>query len=351
MTDFNFNAPYAFAHHNNMVFCGGRVPGGMGFSPAARVLYSEDNGISWKESQDFTDSVTSGMNEIRRLHSCSFDNYLYAGMQSGTPEVWRSLNGIDGWEQAFVMNATDGYSRWFIEFDDGGGTELYMSARADSGTGARIFRTIGGDGTSWEQAHQFASTITLGASFFFDNTNSTLYCSTNNAQTGNAGGIFRTTNGSTWTKTNAAQFAGANILHSMVEWGGYAYVGTIGESDGGSIWRSQRDGVSGFFEDWTEVVSNGFGVGSDQDEVYRIYPWGDLLICGTRDLVNGGRIYYSTDKINGTAWTLLGTPGNGDSGAKGIFDFLEVNNRLLTGHRRLDTTTDEPSRPLWVGQS
>jgi hypothetical protein len=320
------NSFYSFAVHNGEIYAAGRAVGGSG-NPTARLLKSTD-GEKWTlvssvpyEDDDF---------EIRRVYSAS-DGYLYIATQAfPAPLVYRSLSG-NNWELVATLNNDDSYGRWFEEFDGC----LYLSTVADRNIfTSRIFRSC--NGTDWHVAVEFTENRGVYSLLVSDGK---LYATTRAGRLAPNGGVFETTDGDSWTKINVTDFGiDSQVLHSLVEWQGFFWLGTLNPSLGGSIWRSE-DLIT-----WTQMTLDGMGIGPEEKEIYRIFPWGEQLLAGTFNRLDGGRIWISSDDM---LWSEIGEPGAGYGNKfQGIFDFVEFENKVYTAHRAASYRTAVPTFPM-----
>ena len=334
------NAFYTFVVHKGALFAGGRVVNGAP-APTARVLRTLD-GVTWTpvalpfKPQD---------NEVRRLWSAS-NGYLYAVTQGGTPHLYRSRDGVTGWQ---VVNAglvsSDSYGRWFAEFQGA----LYLAVHTDAEIPARVIRAPLPAGKPWEEV--WTAPLPIGQAYqpYTPNAANSLYAgvsriyvTTNRAGPNEQGGVFRSADGTSWTRINQAQFGqGTNLVHSLVSWHGALWVGTQNTSVGGAIWSSGDHGVT-----WIKRSADGLGIGPSEEEVYRLFPWGNWLLIGTVNRTDGGRVWATCD---GDTYWPLGAPGfGGGHDYQGVFDFALFAGAVYTSQRVASVSTDVQTFPTTI---
>jgi hypothetical protein len=326
------NAVYTFVVHKGALFAGGRVVNGSP-TPTARLLGTLD-GVNWTPvSLPFR----QGDNEVRRLWSAS-NGYLYAVTQAGTPHLYRSRDGVTGWERVNAgLVSSDTFGRWFVEFQ----SALYLAVNTDSAIPARVIRAPLPAGRPWEEAGTAPATQVDAANSLYADA-SLIYVTTNNAGTNGQGGVFRSADGTSWSRINQAQFGdGTNIVHSLVRWREALWVGTQNTSVGGAIWSSGDQGVT-----WTKRSTDGLGIGPSEEEVYRLYPWGNWLLIGTVNRTDGGRVWATCD---GDTYWPLGEPGfGGGSEYQGVFDFALFAGAVYTSQRVESVSTDLQTFPTAI---
>jgi hypothetical protein len=327
----SMNNFYTFAVENGVLFAGGRAELGT-TAPTARILYSTD-GQTWNP---VSVPFASGDNEVRRLFAAP-DGYLYAVTQ-GTAHIYRSPDGLTGWQLVATLDPSVDYGRWFTEFNG----SIYLATVNTPGSGAFIYRSS--DGVNWTVASQFPSTICRIQSLLV--VGSQLYATTGEAGPGQAGGVFASADGTTWNKVNTAQWPGSGgsrgaIVHSLTSWGGKLWVGTQNTVLGCGVYSSSDGGAT-----WTQVTLNGFGLGPAEQEAYRLFVWQGNLIIGTYNLTDGGRLWLTPD---GTHWYELGAPG-GRLGSlyQGVFDFTVFNGNLYSAERCPTVRSPVLSRPFYI---
>jgi hypothetical protein len=326
------NAFYTFVVHKGALFAGGRVVNGSP-PPTARLLRTLD-GVNWTPvALPFKQSD----NEVRRLWSAS-NGYLYAVTQASTPHLYRSHDGITGWEEVNAgLVSSDTFGRWFVEFQGA----LYLAINTDAAIPARVIRTPLPAGKPWEVAGVAPSMRVDAANSLYADA-SMIYVTTNRGGLNGKGGVFRSTDGTSWSRINQAQFGeGTNIVHSLVRWRGALWVGTQNTSVGGAIWSSGDQGVT-----WAKRSADGLGIGPSEEEVYRLFPWGAWLLIGTVNKTDGGRIWATCD---GNIYWPLGEPGFGwGQNYQGVFDFALFAGALYTSQRVASVSTDLQTFPTTI---
>jgi hypothetical protein len=319
---------YTFAVDNGVLFAGGRAQQGSG-GPTARILYSTD-GQTWNQvSMPFT----TGDQEVRRLF-VGADGALYAVTQ-GEAHIYRSPNGLSGWQLVATLDPTVDYGRWFTEFNG----YIYLGTVNHEGSGAFIYRS--NDGVHWSVAYQFASAINRVQSLLA--IGSELFASTGDAGSGQAGGVFATTDGLTWTKVNTTQWQGraSLLVHSLTSWDGELWAGTLNNTAGAAVFASSDGGAT-----WQQMTPNGFGFGQSEHEAYRLFVWQGNLVVGTYDPTSGGRLWITPD---GSHWYELGAPGDGFGNLyQGVFDFTVFNGQLYSAERAPSVKSSVATRPFSI---
>ena len=110
-----------------------------------------------------------------------------------------------------------------------------MGVNTDADIPARIIRAPRPAGKPWEEVW-LASLTKIDATNSLYSDASLIYVTSNRAGTNRQGGIFRSADGTSWSRINHAQFGdGTNIVHSLVNWRGALWVRTQNTSVGGAI--------------------------------------------------------------------------------------------------------------------
>lgn len=315
------------------------------------------DGASW------TKVATGGFGDTTNIHIYSMKvlgSYLYAGTNNPTSgcEVWRTSDGTT-WEQ---VNA-DGFgdsNNGRVHCMEVFGSYLYAGTFNQS-TGAELWRTDGTGATLiWTQvnADGFGGTnpernwtvqcMTSSGSY--------LYAGVSNEWTGCRAYRTALSGGPPfidWTQVNASAFGeGAPInnkyIPSMIFYNSYLYVGTSTEGvvggHGGQLWRSALSGGPPF-TDWTKVNSNGFG-DSDDYEVRALIGYGGYLYAGTRNNVDGGRLFRTAESGGPpyTDWVKVNSNGFGDADNRILYSMSVYNSNLYVGTYNVDS---EVGGQLW----
>lgn len=333
LTGFNANSFYSLVTHKGALYAAGRQDSG-GTNPDLRLLRSID-GRSWS-------AVATGIgtgNEIRRLWSGS-DGYLYAGIETSTPTIYRSLDGLSNWTAAWTSDdaAGDNYPRDFQEL----GTRIYCAIKGNSAGQGRIIRSDAGpDGSTFAVAIDDIASAT-NVQLLQDSTNLFIFT--------DAPAVYKTTDGTTLgARIDAStQWAsGTNILHSPVKWGSNYWVGSQNTTRGCALYKSTDACVT-----WRRQTEYGLGAATpaQEEELYALkvvsIAGTDYLLVGTYNQTSGGSVYITGD---GITLTRIGTQGFASPAGtyQGVFQFSPpVNGKVFTSSRVTavsDTTQTFPT--------
>ncbi|MGB9873232.1 MAG: hypothetical protein ACPLYD_16445, partial [Anaerolineae bacterium] len=206
---------------------------------------------------------------------------------------------------------------------------LYAGTYNDNG--AQLWRT--GDGLNWTPVitNGFGITRNVGIDHLAE-FNGQLYAGTW-ADEVNGGEVWRSSNGVNWTRvvsqgfgdpTNAEVFRFAVFNNQL-----YAATWSYTSTHGAEIWRSS----TGNANEWTKVVSNGFGDAAN-NTVLAFEVFNDYLYAGTYNLDTGGEVWRSNTGDAGS-WSQVNTNGFGDAGNIAVTALAAFQGRLYasTYHR------------------
>jgi flagellin len=177
-------------------------------------------------------------------------------------------------------------------------------------TGSEVWRTS--NGTSWTRVNSDG----FGGTNAADNSGSYSMAVFNNdvyAGTWSTGWvsfpstdtkIWRHDSGSTWTQVNADGFGDLDNAepHAMAVFNNMLYVGVSNYPDGAEVWRA-HNGTS-----WVQVNDNGF-LDGDNIEITSMAVFGGYLYAATRNDYSGLEVWRTS---NGTDWSQVNaSPGFG----------------------------------------
>lgn len=244
----------AFAVFNSQLFTGtvNRLNGG---SIWYSSLATSEGG--WNQASDSINGFGSGTanEDITALKPFTGDNYLYAataGTRTARGQIWRTFN-VSVWTAALdaaTLNANFSANTFGVSSLEEFNGYLYAGT-INPVTGAQLWRTqtpataaswtqvYSGDGsnTGSKDTGRFAlatSTEVLSLNAI----SGTLYAGVSNPSTG--AGVYRSTDGVTWTSAAAAGFGDVNTqsIGGFVGLGGYTYASTRNDVTPGAVYRS-----------------------------------------------------------------------------------------------------------------
>ena len=275
-------------------------------------LWRKNGGSGWTSvmKNGFGNSSNVGIN-----HLFEFKNDFYAATwadETNGGEVWRRSSGDSGsWTKVVSSgfgDTTNGEVFRLAEFNnmlyattwsytDTHGTEIWRSSSGDSGSWSRVVN----DGFNGDSANISAVSLEVF--------NGYLYAGTDNTNSGTE--IWRTNNGTTWSKVNTDGFGDQyNWSVALEEFNGYLYTGTYNFNDsdnpGAELWRCQTCAGT----DWTEVsISKGFG-DIENRAIRSLVVLNNALNAFTYNRTTGIEVWRSN---NGTDWEQVNIDGFGDS--------------------------------------
>jgi uncharacterized repeat protein (TIGR01451 family) len=258
---------------------------------------------------------TEGFGNTNNFSAFSVAEYqgkMYVGTHNTTDgcEIWR----FDG----------PGPTDWTQVNDNGFGTSsnriafsmavyqglLYVGANNNTGNGLEIWTYDGADWTLVQNGTGLGdSNLKIpGAMIVFDRD---LILGTGNSWTNNMAKIFRF-DGTSWTQINSNAFGDLNNrqCRSLAEHDGFLYAGTSNKVDGGQVWRYDGPTPS----DWTQVATDGFGVGENNQETRSLCSFDGKLYAGTANMTDGCQIW----EYDGSNWV------RNDPGESLYFDSTRV---------------------------
>ena len=233
------------------------------------------------------------------------DNHRIQKFAPGVPG-WRQVN-INGFGERTNLISTLGTF----------GSYLYAGTYNFGGNVAQLWRS--GDGLNWSPiiTNGFGKPSNVGIDHLTE-FNGRLYAGTwNQIDTSTppntmGGEIWRSSDGLNWDAvvtqgfgdpTNGEVFRFAVFNDTL-----YASTWSYTDEHGFEIWRSS----TGNSEDWTRVISNGFGdannVAAPSFEVFN-----NFLYAGTYNMNTGGEVWRSNTGDSGS-WSQVNTDGFGDAG-------------------------------------
>lgn len=112
-----------------------------------------------------------------------------------------------------------------------------------------------------------------------------------------------------------------NAISRLVSFNGYLYASITNPFDGAKVFRSSNGTT------WTKVSADGFGDVDCTDAILHVH--GDAIYAGTVGASTPCSKLYKS--INGTTWTQVGTDGFGDAGNDGVTSMVTFNNQLYVG--------------------
>jgi hypothetical protein len=201
--------------------------------------------------------------------------------------------------------------------------QLYAATTNFADGGARVWRLT--QDNDWTPASE------MGMSPIYSNTNPAIYdLVTFNGQLyasvglgANEGQIWRTSNGSDWTKVTGSEFGGSSnrTVTVMAVFSNTLYAAA--SADTVEIWRSST-GSSG---SWERVAQDGFG-NPNNSWVAGAAVLNGALYVSVRNGVDGITIWRT---VNGTDWTQANTNGFGDAANVGAGGMATLGGYLYAG--------------------
>ena len=317
--------------------------------------YKQYGAQIWRIDQtgNWTSVMDNGFgvqNNIGINHLVEFDGKLYAAVWNSTPnppytdtggEIWRSSNGTN-WEavmqggfgdryngEVMSLAVFDGYiyaTTW--SYTTTHGAEIWRSSTGNSGAWTRVVSNGLGDpsNTAGLTMEAFDGALYAGSYSFDENTGKPTGCE-----------VWRTTDGSTWTRVVTDGFGNANCFAAgaLAGFNGHLYAGlgiwdpNTRNYEPGQIWRCSATSACDEASDWSQVMANGFGK-PQNNTIGSLWVFMDHLYAYVSN-PEGLEVWRTAD---GTQWEQVGFAGFGDSNnAFGNLDNTTAvfNNRLFIG--------------------
>lgn len=251
--------------------------------------------------------------------------------------------GVPGWQQMNINGFGERDNRISTLTPFGG--NLYAGTFNHGGNGAQLWRTT--DGLTWTSVitNGFGNSANVGIDHLLE-FNNQLYAGTW-ANEVNGGEIWRSSDGLNWTRVVNQGF-GDPTNGEVMRFGvfdGQLYAGTWSwtTTHGTEIWRS----ATGNANDWTRVVSNGFG-DADNIAILTMKEFNGALYVSTysgKNSPNGADIWRTTD---GIIWTPVITDGFNYTGTYTINALESFGGYLYAGTGRYDLNTQSyPGGQIW----
>jgi hypothetical protein len=275
----------------------------------------------WRAGSPWTAVVTDGFGVAENFaidHLIEFKGQIYAGtVNSAGGEVWRSSSGDSlDWTRVVSHGFGDAANVEVFRFAVFDGM-LYAATWSYLDHGTEIWRSGSGDSDDWTRvvSDGFDGDAANGAALSFETYNGFLYAGTANWNSG--GEVWRTADGTLWTKVNDDGFGSADNgwVSALAAFDGSLYAGAYGATAAGSeIWRCQLcDG-----SDWA-LVDSGFGNGDNRGGM-ALEVFDGYLYATTTNGATGMEVWRSRTGDAG-AWRQVGFDGFGDSHSMyGYFD-------------------------------
>lgn len=260
-------------------------------------------GGSWgKNTGQMRQTEGLAFDRAGNLYVAEVLNHRFQKFAPGVPGwLQTNINGFGDWRNYYVTT---------LAVFDG---QLYAGTRNTSGKGAQMWRTS--DGSAWTAVitNGFGITRNVAIDHLIE-FKSNLYAGTW-ADTVNGGEVWRSSTGNSndWTRVVSQGFGdttNGEVFHFGVFSDTlYAATWSYTSTHGGEIWRSDT-GDSG---DWTRVITNGFGDAANSAaltfEVFNGYLYAGTYNWNTAAMTSTGGEVWRTD--DGLAWTQVNTAGFG----------------------------------------
>lgn len=204
-----------------------------------------------------------------------------------------SVSAVETWQQVGGNGLGDPNNTTVVSMESWNGA-LYAGV-GNVVSGARIYRSV--DGNNWAQVGTDGfGHAALNQIVDFKSFNGRLYASVEDAALapGQAGEIWSTANGVTWTQSGGDGLGNPNNtgFYQMEEFGGQLYVGTENGTEGAEIYRT-ADGTT-----WNLVPASAAGFGEAGNTViWSLESFGGWLWAGTANLL-GAQVWRSVDGAN-----------------------------------------------------
>lgn len=234
--------------------------------------------------------------------------------------------------------------------------QIYAGTQSNGGTGPfQIWKSSTGNAGSWTKITSYTPTVqpsdaSLISLSHTDFGGGIMYCGDVNVLKG--GVIYRTENGTTWTKICKRGMGSTNssITPNMVVFKGtsvdtflYAGIGNTASSTGSaSVWRLKYNSTDSTA--WVKVIDfkTGLGIGAADTSITLptyFYIWNNKIYVGCLDPVAGAALYRSDD---GITWTAITANGFGSPANRAVASIVDYKNFLYA-----TTTNSGTGGQLW----
>jgi sugar lactone lactonase YvrE len=260
------------------------------FDAQGRYLTSIDG--SWgQETSQSVGILGVAVDGQGNVYAVDSNNHRVKKYSPGYP-AWNQVN-IDGY--GTIDNA--GISE-LIEWNGA----LYASTWNHSMETLRLYRSA--DGNQWSRVQtnglQSFPGHSISSMAVFNNT---LYAGTFHEE---QPAIFKTTNGTDWTLSKTGfGYSGSSEVLSMKLFNGYLYAAFRTPGYAGDLWRTSNG------SDWSRVAENSFGIGGRSSWWTFEEHAGHLFVASSGGDPRLGFLFYSA---NGQDWLPATTNGFGDEG-------------------------------------
>lgn len=203
-----------------------------------------------------------------------------------------------------------------VEFN----SQLYASI-GNIVDGTRIYRSA--NGTTWTKVN----TDGFGNAVFSQSRlavlGSELYASVAETTAPAQFQVWKTSNGTTWTQVGTDGFGDVTNFYAggLFAWQGSIYVGTWNPVTGAEVWQVTPSGAV------TQVNTDGFGAGAANDSVVQFADFNGYLYTSTTNV--GGTQLWRTN--NSTTWTQVEDNGFGDAANIRVESFFVFGGYLYAG--------------------
>jgi hypothetical protein len=318
----NNSTVFAMDGFNSKLYAGTQLKAPTG-SPAQ--VWKSSTGTSGSFTQIPTTAFTpqlfgSDMTIIGMSHTNLAPGYIYMGTlnKAKGAAVYRSSDGVSwikiskrGMGNAHNTEVTPNY----VVFNGGTANNyLYVGARDTSHPSgvASIWRTLynDADSTHWTKVLDFnvVSPIVQQTTFLYV-WNNTIYACVSDT----IAHLYQSTDGVNWIKNagvgNGFGVIGNHHIASMADYKGFLYASTFNTKTGGQVWRTSNGTT------WTKVTGNAFGQGTSITEMRRTISANGWLWIAGQYFAGGAPVGdYIWRTSDGATWTQSNQPGFGVSG-------------------------------------
>ncbi len=233
---------------------------------------------------------------------------------SGNHRVQKYAPGVPGWQQVNVNGFGDKNNELVTALAPFAG-QLYAGMDNESGSGAQLWRSANGVAWTPVMTNGFGITLNMSVKTLYS-FQGQFYAGTSDSKTKSGGELWRSLDGLNWTRVISRGFGdptNGEVFH-LIEFGSqlYASVWSYTRTHGAEIWRS----TSGNTNDWTRVVTNGFGNANNM-VIHSLEVFSGSLYAGTYGYnfwgppytSSGGEVWRTSD---GLTWVKVSASGFGD---------------------------------------